>query len=143
MRTRSLAPGSSGGGGSGYSRGKFGKPPARGEAVRFINDKPHVWCGSCGWITTHSTKYHDDWNGSKSTFVLHDKHPLTKVKQGSGKKDVQTKSKPKKPEIDGNTSGRPSLVALTEHFAKMETSASDPTQANMAQLLKTLFQGKV
>jgi hypothetical protein len=25
----------------------------------------------------------------------------------------------------------------------METSASDPTQANIAQLLKDLFQGKV
>ena len=68
---------------------------------------------------------------------------MTKAKQGSGKKDAQTKSKPKKPEIDGNTSGGLSLAALAEHFAKMETSASDPTQANMAQLLKTLFQGKV
>ena len=135
--------GGSGGGGSGYSRGKFGKPPAHGETVRFINDKPHAWCGSCGWTTTHSTKYHDDWNVSKSTFVLHDKHPLTKAKKGSARKDVQTKSKSKKPENDNNTSGGLSLAALAEHFAKMETSASDPTQANMAQLLKTLFQGKV
>ncbi len=85
-------------------------------------------------------KYHDDWNVSKSTFVLHNKHPFTKDKQGSGKKDVQTKSKPKKPENDSNTSGGLSLAALVEHFAKMETSALDPTQANMAQLCKTLFQ---
>jgi hypothetical protein len=68
---------------------------------------------------------------------------LTKAKQGSGRKDVQTKSKSKKPENDNNTSGGLSLAALAEHFAKMETSASDPTQANMAQLLKNLFQGKV
>jgi len=33
-------------------------------------------------------------------------------------------------------------TALGEHFAKMETSALDPTQANMAQLPKNLFQGK-
>jgi hypothetical protein len=136
--------GGSGGGGSGYSRGKFGKPPARGETVRFINDKPHAWCGSCGWTTTHSTKYHDDWNVSKSTFVLHDKHPLTIAKQGSGKKGgAQQKPKSKKSESDADTSGGLSLAALGEHFAKMETSASDPTQANMAQLLKNLFQGKV
>jgi hypothetical protein len=35
------------------------------------------------------------------------------------------------------------LAALGEHFAKMETSALDPTQANMAQILKNLFQEKV
>ncbi len=68
---------------------------------------------------------------------------MTKAKQGSGKKDVQTKSKSKKPENNSNTSGGLSLAALSELFSKMETSASDPTQANMAQLLKTLFQGKV
>jgi hypothetical protein len=127
--------GGSGGGGSRYSRGKFGKPPARGETVRFINDKPHAWCGSCGWTTTHSTKYHDDWNVSKSTFVLHDKHPLTIAKQGSGKKggaQQKPKSKSKKSEGDADTSGGLSLAALGEHFAKMETSASDPIQANMA-----------
>ena len=142
-------PGGSGGGGSGYSRGKFGKPPARGETVRFINDKPHAWCGSCGWTTSHSTKSHDDWNANKSTFVLHDQHPLTIAKQGSGKNGAQLKSKSKsksksnKSESDADTSGGLSLAALGEHFAKMETSASDPTQANMAQLLKNLLQGKV
>jgi hypothetical protein len=139
--------GSGGGGGSGYSRGKFGKPPARGETVRFINDKPHAWCGSCGWTTSHSTKSHDDWNANKSTFVLHNQHPLTIAKQGSGKDGAQLKSKSKsksnKSESDAVASGGLSLAALGEHFAKMETSASDPTQANMAQLLKNLFQGKV
>ncbi len=46
------------------------------------------------------------------------------------RKDVQTKSKSKKPENDNNTntSGGLSLAALAEHFAKMETSASDPSQ---------------
>ena len=142
-------PGGSGGGGPGYSRGKFGKPPARGETVRFINDKPHAWCGSCGWTTSHSTKSHDDWNANKSTFVLHDQHLLTIAKQGSGKNGAQLKSKSKskskstKSESDADASGGLSLAALGEHFAKMETSASDPTQANMAQLLKNLFQGKV
>jgi hypothetical protein len=138
--------GGSRGGGSGYLRGKFGKPPARGETVRFINDKPHAWCGSCGWTTTHSTNSHEDWNASTSTFVLHDQHPLTIAKQGSGKKggaQLKPKSKSKKSESDAITSGGHSLAALGEHFAKMETSASDPTQAKMAQLLKNLFQGKV
>ncbi len=138
--------GGSGGGGSGYLHGTFGKPPACGETVRFINDKPHAWCGSCGWTTTHSTKYHDDWNVSKSTFVLHDKHPLTIAKQGSGKKggaQQKPKSKSNISKGDANTSGGLSLAALGEHFAKMETSASDPTQAKMPQLLKNLFQGKV
>jgi hypothetical protein len=127
-------------------RGKFGKPPARGETVRFINDKPHAWCGSCGWTTSHSTKSHDDWNANKSTFVLRDHHPLTIAKQRSGKNGAQRKSKPKSKkserDVDTKTSGL-SLAALGEHFAKMETSASDPTQANMAQLFENLFQGKV
>ena len=52
-------------------------------------------------------------------------------------------SKSKRFKSNADTSGCLSLVALEEHFAKMETSASDPTQANMAQLLKNLFQGKV
>jgi hypothetical protein len=133
----------SGGGKSGYSCGKFGKPPARGEAVQFMNDKPHAWCGSCGWTTTPSTKFHDDWNASKSAFVLHDKHLLPIDKQGSGKKSNQSKSKLKKSKNDNNFRGGLSLAALAEHFTKMATSASDPTQANMAQLLKNLFQGKV
>jgi hypothetical protein len=69
---------------------------------------------------------------------------LTIAKQGSGKKGgAQQKPKSKKSESDADTSGGLSLAALGEHFAKMETSASDPTQANMAQLLKNLFQGKV
>jgi hypothetical protein len=143
-RTRSLVPANqavTGEGGSGYSCGKFGKPPARGETGRFINDKPHAWCGSCGWTTSHSTKSHDDWNANKSTFVLHDQHPLTIANQGSGKNGAQLKSKSKsnKSESDADTSGGLSLAALGEHFAKMETSASDPTQANMAQLLKNLL----
>jgi hypothetical protein len=124
-------------------RGKFGKPPARGETFFFINDKPHhAWCGSCGWTTTHSTKFHDDWNANKSTFMLHDKHPLTISKKGSQKKGSQPKS-PKKPGTEGTTGGGLILAALSKHFAKLETSATDPTQANMAQLLKNLFQGKV
>ena len=100
----------------------------------------------CGWTTSHSTKSHDNWNANKSTFVLHDQHPLTIAKKGSGKNGAQLKSKSKskksKSAVDTKTSGL-SLAALGEHFAKMETSASDPTQANMAQLLKNLFQGKV
>ncbi len=56
---------------------------------------------------------------------------------------AKQKSKSKKPENDNNTNGGLSLAALTEHFTKIETSASDPTQTNMAQLLKTLFQRKV
>ena len=98
----------------------------------------------------HSTKSHDDWNANKSTFfILYDQHPLTIAKQGSGKNGAQLKSKSKskskfkKSESDADTSGGLSLAALGEHFAKMETSASDPTQANMAQLLKNLLQGKV
>ena len=87
----------------------------------------------------HSTKSHDDWNANKSTFVLNDKNPLSIAKLGSEKK---SQSKSNKPENDSNTSIGLSLVALAEPFAKMETSASDPTQANMALLLKTLIQGK-
>jgi hypothetical protein len=71
---------------------------------------------------------------------------MTIAKQGSGNKggtQPKPKSKFKKSKGDADTSGGLSLAALGEHFAKMETSASDPTQANMAQLLKNLFQGKV
>ncbi len=96
-----------------------------------------------GWTTTHSTKSHDDWNANKSSFVLHNKHLLTIAKQGAGKKGAQMKSKSKKLENDSSTSGGLSLIALAEHFAQMEFSVLDPTQAKMAQLLKTLFQGKV
>ena len=74
--------------------------------------------------------------------MLHDKHPLTIAKKGSRKKGGQPKS-PKKPETEGATGGGLSLAALSEHFAKLKTSATDPTQASMAQLLKNLFQGKV
>ncbi len=91
------------GGGNGYLRGKFGKPPACGETVRF-------------------------------------------AKKESGKKgsaQPKPKSKSKKSESDADPGGGLTLASLGEHFAKMETSASDPTQANMAQLLKNLFQGKV
>jgi hypothetical protein len=94
----------------------------------------------------HSTKFHDDWNASKSTFVLHDQHPLTIAKQGSGIKggaQLKSKSKSKKSESDANTSSGLSLAALEEHFTKMETPALDPTQAKMAQHLKNLFQGKI
>ncbi len=59
-----------GGGRSNYSRDKFGKPHARGETVCHINDKPHAWCGTCGWTTMHSTKYHDEWSLNKSAFAL-------------------------------------------------------------------------
>jgi hypothetical protein len=74
--------------------------------------------------------------------MLHDKHPLTISKKGSQKKGSQPKS-PKKPGTEGTTGGGLILAALSKHFAKLETSATDPTQANMAQLLKNLFQGKV
>jgi hypothetical protein len=73
--------------------------------------------------------------------MLHDKHPLTIAKKGSQKKGGQPKSSPKKPETEDATGGGLSLAALSEHFAKLETSATNPTQANMAQLLKNLFQG--
>ncbi len=110
--------------------------------VRLINDKPHSWCGTCGWTTTHSTKYHDDWNSNKGTFVLHDKHLLSKAKL-DGKKCSQTKPKCKTAEGGGKSQTGLSLAALGNHFAKMEIEASDPTQAYMAQVLKNLFQGKV
>jgi hypothetical protein len=55
----------------------------------------------------------------------------------------KSKSKFNKSESDADTSGELSLASLGEHFAKMETSALNPTQANMSQLLKNLFQGKV
>ena len=138
-------------GGSEYSQGKFGKPPACGETVRFVNNKPHAWCASCGWTTTHSAKFHDKRSTSKSTFVLHDKHSLTIAKQGGLKKGCPAKTKPKKLSEghekskgghDNPQSGL-SLASLGEHFARMELSASNPTQANMAQLLKNLFQEKV
>jgi hypothetical protein len=74
--------------------------------------------------------------------MLRDKHPLTIAKKRSKKKGGQPKS-PKKPETGGATSGGLSLAALRENFTKLETSATDPTQAIMAQLLKKLFQGKV
>jgi hypothetical protein len=135
-------PSGAGGGGSKYCRGKFGKPPARGETVRYINEKPHSWCGTCGWVTTHSTKYHDNWNSNKGTFVLYDKHPLSLAKL-DGKKSGLTKTKGKTTEGGGKPHAGLSLAALGDHFAKMEIKASDPTQANMAQVLKNLFQGKV
>ncbi len=135
-------PSGAGGGGSKYSCGKFGKPPAHGETVRYINEKPHSWCGTCGWVTTHSTKYHDDWNSNKGTFVLHDKHPLSLAKL-DGKKSGLTKTKGKITEGGGKPHTGLSLATLDDHFAKMEIKASDPTQANMVQLLKNLFQEKV
>ena len=84
------------------------------------------------WLdNTHSTKFHDDWNASKITFVLHDQHLLTIAKQGSGMKGCaqpkskskskfkfKSKSKSKKSESDADTSGGLSLAALGEHFDK-------------------------
>jgi hypothetical protein len=35
------------------------------------------------------------------------------------------------------------LAKLGEHFNKLVTTASDPNQANMAQILFNLCQGKV
>jgi hypothetical protein len=143
--------GGSGGGGSKYSQGKFGKPSAQGKMVCFVNNKSHAWCASCGWTTTDSTKFHDAWSTNKSTFVLHDKHPLTVAKQGGLKKESPTKTKTKKTSNGGETSkgdndnpqSGVSLASLGKHFAQMELLASDPTQANMALLLKNIFQGKV
>jgi hypothetical protein len=110
--------------------------------VHLINDKPHLWCGTCGWTTIHSTKYHDDKNSNKGTFVLHDKHPLSIAKL-DGKKCGQTKPKGKTAEGGGKSQTGLSLANLGDHFAKMEIKASDPTQTNMAQVLKSLCQGKV
>jgi hypothetical protein len=101
-----------------------------------------LWCGTYGWPTTHSTKYHDDWNSNKGTFVLHDKHPLSIAKL-DGKKRGQTNPKDKIAEGGGKSQTGLSLTALGNHLAKMEIKTSDPTQANMAQVLKNLFQGKV
>jgi hypothetical protein len=110
--------------------------------ARYINDKPHSWCGTGGWTTTHSTKYHDDWNTNKGTFVLHDKHPLSLAKLDR-KKTRLSKTKGKSSEGGVKPHAGLSLAALGDHFAKMEMEASDPTQANMVQVLKNLFQGKV
>ncbi len=49
----------------------------------------------------------------------------------------------KKPERENKTHSGLSLAALGKHFARMEVEASGHTQANMAQVLKLLFQGKV
>ena len=76
---------------------------------------------------------------------------MTIAKQGGLKKGGPSKTMPKKPSEghekskvghDNPQSGL-SLASLGKHFAQMELSASDPTQANMAQLLKNLFQEKV
>jgi hypothetical protein len=56
---------------------------------------------------------------------------------------VLQRSKSKKSKSNADAGEHLTLAALGEHFAKMETSALDPTQAKMAQLLKNLFQGKV
>jgi hypothetical protein len=132
-KTGSQKPGGTGGGGSNYSHGKFGKSPACGEMVCHINDKPHAWCGTCGWTTTHSTKYHDEWNSNKSTFVLHNKHPLVLAKLNA-KRGGQPKPKSKKSEGENKAHSGLSLAALDKHFSRMEVKASDPTQANMAQV---------
>ena len=58
-------------------------------------------------------------------------------------KGGQSKPKGKKPEGESKSSGGLSLAALGKHFAKMEIKASESTQANMAQILKNLFWGKV
>jgi hypothetical protein len=60
-----------------------------------------------------------------------------------GKKTGLSKTKGKPSEGGVKPQAGLSLTALGDHFAKMEMEASDPTQANMAQVLKNLFQGKV
>ncbi len=122
--------------------GNLGNPPVRGETACHINDKPHAWCGSCGWTTTNSTKYYDKWSLNKSAFLLHNKHPLDLAKLDA-KNSGQPKSKTKKPEGENKTHSGLSLATLGKHFARMKLEASVPTQANMAQVLKLLLQGKV
>ena len=66
------------------------------------------------------------------------------VKQESGKKGgaqpkPEFKSKSKKSKSDADTGGGITIAALGEHFAKMETSALDPTQANMAQISRAIL----
>jgi hypothetical protein len=44
-------------------------------------------------------------------------------------------------EIKGRS--RLTVASIGKRFSPMEVEASDPTQANISQVLKLLFQGKV
>jgi hypothetical protein len=72
-----------------------------------------------------------------------DKHPLV-IAKNEGKKSRGTvgKATRTRPDADAKSPGL-SMAAISKHFLKIETMASDPTQAQMAQLLKNFFQGKV
>jgi hypothetical protein len=124
-RKKTSAPGvtktlGKGGNNGGYSCGKFGKPPAKGESVHYIHDKHHAWCGTCGWTTTHSTKFHEAWSTRKSTFVLHDKYPLVidkkkgKKDKGNNRKGNKNKTKSSKTDADAKSPG-PSMAAISKH----------------------------
>ena len=146
-----------GGGAKNYSRGKFDRPKP-GESVRNINGTWHAPCKSCdGWTTTHSSSFHASWAKDKSGFTLSDNHPLSLAKNGTppgtgaprtavsknGESSRTPRTAKPTPTQPSTTTTVTMLSALSEHLGQMELEASDPEQAHLASLLKSLFQGKV
>ena len=51
-----------------------------------VNGVPHAQCKTCGWNTTHSTKYHNAAINGGSAFKLADEcpdHPLVKLQRSA------------------------------------------------------------
>ncbi len=83
------------------------------------------------------------WQGQKASSLWWDCPVCQTGIWDEGRCSAEAQIQVQKSESDADTGGGLMLAALGEHFAKMETSALDPTQANMAQILKNLFQEKV
>lgn len=47
------------------------------KGLSMVNGTLMVKCKTCGFNTTHSTKYHDDWSSNPSGFKLKANHPYT------------------------------------------------------------------
>jgi len=81
--------------GGNYERSKW-SPPGKGQpSIQFFDGQPHAYCsrqashgGTCGWNTTHSTKYHGQALANPSSFDIYTVCPNNDLALAKAKMDA-------------------------------------------------------
>jgi hypothetical protein len=118
------------------------------QGIAMVNGSLMVNCKSCGFNTTHSTKFHDLWAENPTTFRLSANHSYTKAlaSLGSGSHgNVKPPPPPPPPPNTGTTSGTAGNMlsidraVLEQRISDFERESTNPSASDVSEAIRALL----
>ena len=118
--------------------------------LSWMNGCMHMKCKSCGWNTTHSTKYHEEWNRNKQGFTMPANSPFQteKARLEAGGDYVNIPRAPQNPPGQPPPAAPPTQGAGTITYDRatieariddIERNSDDPNASDFAELIRKTF----